>query len=118
MAMPKTYVKLRTASGAETVTDQLAGTAVAFAGPRGIVRACALATVKTHTFLLKGRNSGSEVIPNGSSPQGVIGSTSYTNGKMNAQDFIFSGQVQPGEPLELTIVAAGAGDAFVGVQTE
>lgn len=118
MSMPKTYVKLRTASGAETVTDQLAGTAVAFAGPKGIVRACALATVKTHTFLLKGRNSGSEVIPNGCSPQGVIIASNATNAKMNAQDFIFVGQVQPGEPLELTIIAAAAGDAFVGVQTE
>lgn len=113
-----TYIKIRTAAGAETVTDQLAGTAVAFAGPRGIVRAAALATVKTHTFLLKGRNTGREIIPNGSAPQGVIGSTSYTNGMLDAQAFIFEGRVQPGEPLELTIVAAAAGDAFVGVQTE
>lgn len=109
-----TFIKLRTASGAETVTDQLAGTAVAFAGPRGIVRAWAISTVKTATFLLKGRNSGREIIPNGSAGQG-IGVTSYP---IDATFFMFSGQVQPGEPLELTIVAAGAQDAWVGVQTE
>lgn len=113
-----TFVKLRTASGAETVTDQLAGTAVAFAGPKGIVRACAFANVKTHTFLLKGRLSGTEIIPNGSSPQGLTGTTAVDPWVMDSQSFIYAGRVQPGEPLELSITAAGAGDAFVGIQTE
>lgn len=114
-----TYIKVRTASGAETVTDQLAGTAVAFAGPKGIVRACGYATVKTHTFLLKGRTSGTEIMPNGTATQGLIGVASTgTDSLITAQSFIYAGRVVPGEPLELTIVAAAAGDAWVGVTTE
>lgn len=116
--MATTYIKLRTASGAETVTDQLAGTAVAFAGPKGIVRACVFSSVKTGTFLLKGRNSGLEIVPNGCSPQGLITAATGTESQIKASAFIFQAQVLGGEPLELTIVAAAAQDAWVGVQTE
>lgn len=109
-----TYIVDRTASGAETVTDQLAGTAVAFAGPTGKVSAAACATLITTTFLLKGRNSGKEIIPNGSSGS-VPGAITALD--MQATHFLFEGQVEPGEPLELTITHAAAGSCIVGVRT-
>lgn len=110
-----TFVQDRISSGAETVTDQLAGTAVAFAGPSGRVSAGAVCTLATTTLLLKGRNSGKEIIPNGSS---AVVSGALTALDLNSTHFIYSGMVEPGEPLELTIVAAAACTTLVGVKTE
>lgn len=109
-----TFVQDRIASGAETVTDQLAGTAVAFAGPTGRVSAAAVCTLATTTVLLKGRLSGKEIIPNGSS---AVVSGALTALDLNSTHFIYEGDVEPGEPLELTIVAAGACTTLVGVRT-
>lgn len=109
------YVHARTASGAETVTDQLAGTALRKAGPTGRVRAAVAATLTTTTFLLKGRQSGIEVVPNGSRGN-VIGPV--TAESLGAQEFVFAGQCQPNEDLELTIVHTAAGTALVAVQTD
>lgn len=110
-----TYLHERVASGAETVTDQLAGTAVSRAGPKGIIRAAFVASEGTNTALLKGRESGKEIIPNGShaSVSGAVTALSLT-----AEDFIYEGLVNPGEPLELTIVADAAGTSIVGIRTE
>lgn len=110
-----TYVHARTASGSETVTDQLAGTALRKAGPSGRVRAAVAATLPGTTFLLKGRQSGIEVIPNGSRAN-VIGPV--TAQSLGAQEFVFTGACQPGEDLELTIVHGAAGTALVAVTTD
>lgn len=109
-----TFVQDRISGGAETVTDQLAGTAVAFAGPTGKVTAAAVCTLATTTLLLKGRNSGKEIIPNGSS---AVVSGALTALNMEATHFIYEGTVEPGEPLELTIVAVAACTTLVGVRT-
>lgn len=110
-----TYVHARTASGVETVTDQLAGTALRKAGPSGRVRAAVGCTLTTSTFLLKGRQSGIEVVPNGSRAN-VIGPLTAIS--LGAQEFVFTGQCQPNEDLELTIVAGAAGTALVAVTTD
>lgn len=112
--MATTFVQDRIASGAETVTDQLAGTAVAFAGPSGRVTAGAVSTLATTTLLLKGRLSGKEIIPNGSS---AVVSGALTALDLQSTHFIYEGFVDPGEPLELTITAAGASTCLVGVRT-
>jgi len=109
-----TFVQDRISTGAETVTDQLAGTAVAFAGPTGHVVAGAVCTLATTTILLKGRNSGKEIIPSGSTPS-VSGALTALS--LRAYDFIYEGDVTPGEPLELTIIAAAACTTLVGVKT-
>lgn len=109
-----TYVHDRIATGAETVTDQLAGTAVGFAGPSGHVSAAAVSTLATTTFLLKGRKSGKEIIPNGSS--GSV-SGALTALSIQAIDFIYEGDVDPMEPLELTIVSVAANTSLVGIRT-
>jgi hypothetical protein len=109
-----TFIQARVSGGAETVTDQLKGTAVAFAGPTGHVVAGAVSVLTTTTILLKGRQSGKEIIPNGSfaSTPGAL-----TALEIQAPDFIYEGDVMPGEPLELQITAAGATTTLVGVRT-
>lgn len=109
-----TFVQDRISAGAETVVDQLAGTAVAFAGPTGHVSAAAVCTLATTTVLLKGRLSGKEIIPNGSSAS-VSGPLTALS--IQSIDFIYEGDVNPGEPLELTIVAAAACTTLVGIRT-
>jgi hypothetical protein len=110
-----TFVKARIAGAAETATDQLAGTAVAFAGPGGRVRAGFVSVLSTTTGTLKGRNSGKEIIPKGS----AAGAKAITDlGADAAQQFIYDGLVVPGEPLELEIIAAGATTTLVFVRTD
>jgi len=110
-----TYVAGALSGGAGTSTDQLAGTAVRKAGRKGIVRATAGSTLTTTTFLLKGRQSGIEVIPNGSKANIVGPITAQVH---DAQGMIFVAQVQPDEDLELTVVRAGTETWLVAVQTE
>lgn len=110
-----TFVQAATSGGAGTSTDQLAGTAVRKAGRKGIVRAVCSSTLTTTTFLLKGRQSGIEVVPNGSHPN-VVGP--ITAQILDAQGLIFVSQVMPDEDLELTVVRIGTETWMVAVQTE
>jgi hypothetical protein len=110
-----TFVKARIAAGAETVTDQLAGTAVAFAGPSGRVRAGALSVLSTTTLTLKGRNSGKEICPKGTT---AVASALTAIGDKIGDVMIYEGFVTPGEPLELEIVAAAATTTLVAVRTD
>lgn len=115
MASPTTFVQAATSGGAGTSTDQLAGTALRKAGPKGIVKACAASTLTTTTFLLKGRQSGTEVIPAGSHPN-VVGP--ITAQVLDAQGMIFVARVEPGEDLELQVTRAGTETWAVAVATE
>lgn len=110
-----TYVVSDTSGGAGTSSDQLAGTAVRKAGPKGIVRASCASTLTTTTFLLKGRQSGIEIIPNASNPN-VVGP--ITAQVQDAQSMVFAGQVMPGEDLELTVTRIGTETWSVLIQTE
>jgi hypothetical protein len=110
-----TFVKSRIAAGAETVTDQLAGTAVAFAGPTGRVRAGAMSVLSTTTLTLKGRNSGIEIVPKGSF---AVAQAITAIGDKIGDVMIYEGFVKPGEPLELEIIAAAATTTFVAVRTD
>lgn len=110
-----TFVYGQTSGGAGTSTDALAGTAVRKAGRKGVVRAVCSSTLTTTTFLLKGRQSGIEIVPNGSKAN-IIGP--ITAMVLDAQGMIYAGQVMPDEDLELTVVRAGTETVLVAVQTE
>jgi len=110
-----TYVVTDLSGGAGTSTDQLAGTAVRKAGRKGLVRASCASTLTTTTFLLKGRQSGIEIVPNGSNAN-VVGP--ITAQVQDAQSLVFAGQVMPDEDLELTVVRIGTETWSVLVQTE
>lgn len=102
-------------TGAETLNDQLSGTAVAFAGPQGRVRAAYVSSDGTSTATLKGRESGKEVIPATShAAQKAIAGWGDSIG----EQFIYEGFVNPGEPLDLQVVAATASTSAVAVRTE
>lgn len=113
--MSKSYVKEVVHAGAETVNDQLAGTAVAFAGNSGFVRASFASSDGTNSATLKGRESGWEVIPSGSK---ALQRTLADVGDTAARGFVYSGRVKPGEPLDLQIVAATASTSVVIVSLD
>jgi len=110
-----TYVHEMVHAGGETLNDQLAGTAVAFAGPSGRVRAAYVSSDGTSTATLKGRESGKEVIPATShAAQRAIADWGTSLG----EQFIYEGYVNPGEPLDLQVVAITASTSAVAVRTE
>lgn len=102
-------------SGAETVNDQLSGTAVAVAGRTGRVRAAFVSSDGTNTATLKGRSSGKEIIPSGSH---ACQMTLADMGQGMAQQYIYDGLVNPGEELDLQVVAIGASTSLVSVRTD
>lgn len=110
-----TFVVADTSGGAGTSTDQLAGTAVAFAGPSGRVRAAFASTLTTTICRLKGRISGKEIIPSGCNPN-VVGP--ITAQVVNAEAFIFDGVVTPNEPLDLEVIRIGTETWSVAVRTD
>lgn len=110
-----TYVYGQTSGGAGTTSDALGGTALRKAGPKGIVRAGFASTLTTTTALLKGRQSGKEIIPSGSRPN-VVGP--ITAQSVGAQEMVFIGNVDPNEDLELTVVRAGTETLTIVVQSE
>jgi hypothetical protein len=109
-----TYVHEMVHSGAETLSDQLAGTAVGRAGRQGRVRAAFVATDGTNTATLKGRESGIEVMPRGT--HGMVRGATTAIGP-DASDFIYEGIVTPGEELELEVISATASTSVVAVRT-
>jgi len=102
-------------SGAETLNDQLSGTAVAVAGKTGRVRAAFTSSDGTNTATLKGRASGKEVIPSGSHACQL---TLADMGQGIAQQYIYDALVNPGEELDLQVVAATASTSLVSVRTD
>jgi len=110
-----TYVHEMVHSGAETLNDQLAGTAVAFAGPSGRVRAAFVSSDGTNTATLKGRESGKEVIP---ATSHASQNTLADWGRDMGQQFIYEAYVNPNEALDAQVVAATASTSALGVRTE
>lgn len=110
-----TYVHEMVHSGAETLNDQLSGTAVTFAGPSGRVRAAYVSSDGTSTCTLKGRESGKEVIP---ATSHAAQNTLADWGRSLGEQFIYEAFVNPGEPLDLQVVAISASTSAVAVRTE
>lgn len=110
-----TYVHEMVHSGAETLNDQLAGTAVAVAGKSGRVRAAYVGSDGTSTATLKGRKSGREIIPSGSHAAQM---TLADYGQGLGQQMIYEGFVEPNEELDLQVVAATASTSAVVVRTD
>lgn len=102
-------------AGAETLNDQLSGSAVAVAGRTGRVRAAFVSSDGTNTATLKGRNSGKEIIPSGSH---ACQMTLADLGQGIAQQYLYEGVVNPGEELDLQVVAITASTSMVSVRTD
>lgn len=113
--MSITYVKGFTHSGAETLTNQLNGTAVQKAGSSGLVRAAFVSTLFTTTATLRGKKSGKSIIPPGSNaaPKALT-----DQGDGLCQQFIYEAFVEPDEELDLQVVAAAAATSLVAVRID
>lgn len=110
-----TYYHEMVHSGAETLTNQLAGTAVATVGSTGTVRASFAASDASNTATLKVRDTGQEIIPSGSHPNVQAAANAQT---MDAQDFVYQASGLPaGANLDLEVVAAAASSSTVAVIT-
>lgn len=102
-------------TGAETLTDQLAGSAVKAAGKTGYVRAAYVSSDGTSTATLKGRRTGKEIIPAGS--HALQRTLADYSGQL-VEAFIYEGFVDPWEELDLTVTAATASTSAVCVRTD
>jgi hypothetical protein len=110
-----TFYKEFVSSGAETLTNQLSGTAVYTVGSSGTVKASFGASEGSNTATLKVRDTGQEIIPSGSAPN--VQAAANTLG-MDAQDFVYQASGLPsGANLDLEIVAAAAGTSMIAVIT-
>jgi len=109
------YIYAKAESGVATSTDQLSGTAVSKAGPRGIVRAAFASSLMETTAQLVGRESGLNIIPSGSHPNVTGAVNTYSIG---SEQFVYVGNVMPNEALELTVTSSAAVDNVIAVQVE
>lgn len=113
--MAPTFVQVIAHSGGETVTDQLNGTAVHQVGPSGRVWASFASAKGEDTATLRGRTSGLEIIPAGSSPN-LLAAADLQSHSLQTMVF-FAENLIPGEELELEVVAAGASETSFCVKT-
>lgn len=113
--MAVTYNHEMVHTGAETLTNQLNGTAVSKAGRSGRVRAAFTSSDGTNTATLVGRKSGKQIIPPGSHAAQM---TLADMGQGLAQQYIYEGLVEPDEELDLEVVAAGASTSLVSVRID
>jgi hypothetical protein len=110
-----TYFHEMVHSGAETLTNQLAGTAVSNVGSNGTVTATFGSSEGSNTATLKVRDTGQEIIPSGSHPNVQASANAISQ---DAQDFVFQASGLPvGAALDLEVVAASASTTVVGVIT-
>jgi len=111
----KTFIKVMVHSGAETLTDQLSGTPVSTVGNLGRVQAVLCCSDELTVATLKGRQSGIEVIPDGSGPNlaGAADGQEFGNGH-----FVFDASgLTPGEDLDFDITTLAASSSKLGVRT-
>lgn len=109
-----TYVHTIAHSGAETISDQLSGTAVARVGPTGRVQA-AFAAAKAENTARLYTAEGIDIIPDGSHPNIMGAADTY---KISGNDFIYDvSGLPPGAELLLELVAAAASESSVAVRT-
>jgi len=110
-----TFVQVIVHSGGETVTDQLTGTAVHIVGASGRVWASFASAKGEDTATLRGRTSGIEVIPAGSSPN-ILAAADAQVHDLTRMVF-FAENMLPGEELELEVIAAAASETSFAVKT-
>jgi len=110
-----TFVKIIAHSGGETVTDQLAGTAVHRVGNSGRVWASFASAKGEDTATLRGRSSGMEVIPAGSGPN-ILAAADLQHHTLEDMVF-FAENLQVGEELELEVISAAASETSFCIKT-
>lgn len=113
--MSVTYVHEMVHTGAETLGNQLNGTAVQQAGPTGLVRAGYVSSDGTSTATLRGKKSGKSIIPPGSH---ALQNTLADWGRSIGEQMIYEGFLEPGEEIDAEIVAATASTSALVVRID
>lgn len=113
--MSVTYVHEMVHSGAETLTNQLNGTAVQRAGENGWVRAAYVSSDGTSTATVRGKKTGRSVIPPGSH---ACQMTLADEGQGIGNQFIYEAQLEPGEEIDAEIVAATASTSILVIRID
>ena len=111
-----TYSHVMLHGEAEVLTNQLAGTPVALAGPSGRVYCAFSSNAAFGTASLVGRTSGRYIIPTGSHAQS-FSTTAEQNGHRTG-DFIYFNTLTPNEELDLEVTAAAASTSRVTVKVD
>lgn len=113
--MSTTYVHEMVHAGAETLTNQLNGTAVQRAGETGWVRAAFVSSDGTNTATVRGKKSGRSVIPPGSH----AGQKTLADwGVQLGQEFIYEAQLEPNEEIDAEVVAIGASTSALAIRID
>jgi len=110
-----TYVHEMVHSGAETLTNQLNGTAVQRAGENGIVRAAYVSSDGTSTATVRGKKSGRSVIPPGSHAAQM---TLADYGQSLGQQMIYEAILEPGEEIDAEVIAASASTSALVIRID
>lgn len=113
--MSITYVHEMVHTGAETLSNQLNGTAVQRAGESGVVRAAYVSSDGTSTATVRGKKTGRSVIPPGSH---ACQNTLADWGRDMGQQFIYEALLEPGEEIDAEIVAATASTSALVIRID
>lgn len=113
--MSVTYVHEMVHAGAETLTNQLNGTAVQQAGPTGLVRAAFVSSDGTNTATVRGKKSGKSIIPPGSH---ALQNTLADWGRDLGQQYIYEGFLEVGEEIDAEVVAIGASTSALSIRID
>lgn len=113
--MSVTYVHEMIHSGAETLSNQLNGTAVQQAGPTGLVRAAYVSSDGTSTATVRGKKSGKSIIPPGSH---ACQNTLADWGRSMGEQFLYEGFLESGEEIDAEVVAATASTSALVVRID
>lgn len=102
-------------TGAETVTNQLNGTAVQQAGKGRRVAAAFVSSDGTNTATLRSKRTGTYVIPAGSH---ACQMTLADMGQGLGQQYIYEAIIEADDELDLEVIAAGASTSLVSVRID
>lgn len=113
--MAVTYVHEMVHSGAETLTNQLNGSAVQKAGESGLVSVAFVSSDGTNTATVRGKKSGRSIVPPGSH---ACQNTLADWGRDLGQQFIYQGMLEPGEEIDAEVIAATASTSALAVRID
>lgn len=113
--MSTTYIHEMVHGGAETLSNQLNGTAVQKVGESGRVAAAYVSSDGTSTATLRGKKSGRSVIPPGSH---ACQNTLADWGRDVGQQVVYEAILEPNEELDLEVIAATASTSAVLVRID
>lgn len=113
--MSVTYNHEMVHAGAETLTNQLNGTAVQQAGKGRRVVAAFVSSDGTNTATVRGKKNGTTIIPPGSH---ACQMTLADMGQGLGQQYLYEGILEEGEEIDAEVVAATASTSLLSIRID